>query len=320
MQIFERAFAAMVGGLEPDAVSRRDVTDVWSAFDRIERMASSAKVLLAARVEEAGDWKRAGARSAAEHLAKLGGTSNRAARRALDNSKEVVSLPVVADAMRAGRLSGAQVDAIVGAAAADPSAAGRLLVSAVTTNVHELREECLRTRAAADPDRDATHRRVHARRCVRTFVDPEGGWNLIARGTVDQGARFETALEPVIDAPFIRARTDGNRKPREVYAFDALMRLAQSGPVEKKRRYTPRFTAIVRADAQALVRGHVDGEEVCEIAGAGPVPVRVARELLGEAIVKLVITKAVDVVNVTHLGRSPTAAQRIDVTAKRSGQ
>jgi hypothetical protein len=40
------------------------------------------------------------------------------------------------------------------------------------------------------------------------------------------------------------------------------------------------------------------------------VPVSVARELLGEAILKLVITRGVDVVNVTHLGRGPTAAQR----------
>jgi hypothetical protein len=48
-----------------------------------------------------------------------------------------------------------------------------------------------------------------------------------------------------------------------------------------------------------------------DIAGVGAVPARVARSLLGDAIVKLVITKGVDVVNVTHLGRGPTAAQRI---------
>ena len=36
-----------------------------------------------------------------------------------------------------------------------------------------------------------------------------------------------------------------------------------------------------------------------------------ARDLLGEAIVKLVITDGVDVANVTHLGRGPTTAQKI---------
>ena len=40
-------------------------------------------------------------------------------------------------------------------------------------------------------------------------------------------------------------------------------------------------------------------------------PAAVARGLLGDAVLKLVITRGVDVVNVTHLGRGPTAAQRI---------
>jgi hypothetical protein len=52
-------------------------------------------------------------------------------------------------------------------------------------------------------------------------------------------------------------------------------------------------------------------DERCEIAGLGPIPVEVARELLGDAILKLVITRGVDVANITHLGRSPTVAQQV---------
>ncbi len=74
---------------------------------------------------------------------------------------------------------------------------------------------------------------------------------------------------------------------------------------------SPRFLALLRVDLQALVRGRVDGDELCEIAGVGSVPAGVARELLGDAVLKLVITRGVDVLNVTHLGRGPTAAQRI---------
>jgi len=36
-----------------------------------------------------------------------------------------------------------------------------------------------------------------------------------------------------------------------------------------------------------------------------------SRELLGDSIMKLVITRGVDVANITHLARGPTAAQRI---------
>jgi hypothetical protein len=41
------------------------------------------------------------------------------------------------------------------------------------------------------------------------------------------------------------------------------------------------------------------------------VPARVARGLLGDAVLKLVVTRGVGVVNITHMGRGPTAAQRI---------
>jgi hypothetical protein len=59
------------------------------------------------------------------------------------------------------------------------------------------------------------------------------------------------------------------------------------------------------------VRGQVEGDEVCEIAGLGPIPVRVARQLLGDSVLKLVLTKGVEVQNVTHLARGPTVAQKI---------
>ena len=39
--------------------------------------------------------------------------------------------------------------------------------------------------------------------------------------------------------------------------------------------------------------------------------VETARDMLGESILKLVITKGVDVVNVTHLGRGPNTAQKV---------
>ena len=77
------------------------------------------------------------------------------------------------------------------------------------------------------------------------------------------------------------------------------------------KRPKPRYLAIIHVDLEALIRGEVEGDEKCEIPGLGPIPVRVARELLGDAILKLVITKGVDVANVVHLGRGPTAAQRI---------
>jgi hypothetical protein len=315
----ERAVASVVDVLAPDDVALADVTEMWQAFDHIERLAVNAKALLAARVETSGAWRTAGARSAAEHLAKMSRSSTSAARRSLESSKRLGALPRITDALRGGVLSSAQVDAISEAAAADPMAEDRLLWMAETSNVTELREECLRTKAAADPDRDATYARIHTQRRLRTFTDPEGGWNLIARGTADMGSRFESALRPILDEMFTRARAEGRRELREAYAVDALIVLAEreAAPTPdenvKKSAEKPRYFGLLHMTFEALVRGAIEGEEVCEIVGLGPIPVRIARELLGESILKLVITKGTDVVNVTHLGRGATAAQRVAV-------
>ena len=80
---------------------------------------------------------------------------------------------------------------------------------------------------------------------------------------------------------------------------------------DKPAKPKPQFLGLLRLDYTALVRGEVLDGEVCEIAGLGPIPVRVARDLLGESILKLVITKGVDVINVTHLGRRATVAQQV---------
>lgn len=73
-------------------------------------------------------------------------------------------------------------------------------------------------------------------------------------------------------------------------------------------RVVPRAKILVRVDQSALLRGSTEGEEVCDIAGFGPVPVATVRDLWPDAVVKLVLTKGADVAHVTHLGRRATEA------------
>jgi hypothetical protein len=88
-------------------------------------------------------------------------------------------------------------------------------------------------------------------------------------------------------------------------------RSGADGDTSEEPRRRPTYLALLRLDLEALVRGAVEGEELCEITGLGPVPVRTARQLLGDAVLKLVLTRGADVANVTHLGRGPSAAQRV---------
>ena len=90
----------------------------------------------------------------------------------------------------------------------------------------------------------------------------------------------------------------------------ALVAGAGEGTTGDKAR-TLRNTMFIRVDFEALTRGTVDGDERCEIPGVGPVAVSAARDLRGESILKPVITRGVEVLNVTHLGRGPMEAQKV---------
>ena len=72
----------------------------------------------------------------------------------------------------------------------------------------------------------------------------------------------------------------------------------------------PRYLGLIHVDLSALVAGRVGDGEFGEIAGLGTVPVAAVRDLLGDSILKLVITNGAGVANVTHLGRGPSAAQK----------
>jgi hypothetical protein len=231
----------------------------------------------------------------------------------LDVSRKINKLPATEQALRDGELSAAQAAAVVDGASANPAAEQQLIECSKRSSLAELRAAALRARAAADPDRETTHRRIHKNRRLRWWTDAEGAWNLSARGTVADGARVAAVLEPLIDKQFTTARREHRREERDAYAFDALVALAEQAvtPAVTMKRPNPRHFALLRVDLAALQRGEARDDEYCEITGLGPIPVATARELLGQSILKLVITKGVDVLNVTHLGRGPSAAQRI---------
>jgi hypothetical protein len=72
----------------------------------------------------------------------------------------------------------------------------------------------------------------------------------------------------------------------------------------------------VRVDHAALVRGQRNGDETCEIAGVGPVPVATARALSSDAILAAVLTDGADVKRVAHLGRTIPARLRTALEAR----
>jgi hypothetical protein len=303
----ERSLATICRAIDPDTIPLPDVAAFYQCLARMEKLVAGARLRLATRVEQSNEWRRTGHRRAADWVAHMTGTTAGAAQTELDTSKRLSSLPATDDALRHGDLSATQAAAVADAATADPAAETRLLEKAARASVRGLREECARTKAAADPDADARYERLHRERSLRSYTDQEGAWNLHARGPAHLGAQVMAALDSLTDELFQRAHAERRQEPREAYAFDALVALAESG----SGRTGTKYRALVRVDLEALTRGATEGEERCEVTGIGPIPVRVARQVLGDAIVDLLVTRGRDVATVVHLGRGPTATQKL---------
>ena len=302
----------VASGFDARALDRDGAVAAMSAWSKVVHAAHAALALAAARVAECGPPPSAGASSAADFVAKQTGTTANKANETIKTGAGLQQNPKTRQQATEGKLSGEQTAAITDALAVAPGADRDLLHAAERDSVGGLRQKCAAAKAA-HTDMATTEKRIHANRCVRRYRDAEGAEHLHATGTKRQMARIDHALKPLVDEIFKTARTDGAREPHEAYLFDALVALAdaRSGTPATTKAPTIRHLGVLRVDLTALVRGHpVDGE-TCEIAGLGPVAVETAREMLGESILKLVITKGVDVVHVTHLGRGPNTAQKI---------
>ncbi len=122
--------------------------------------------------------------------------------------------------------------------------------------------------------------------------------NRVNGATPDRGARATASRGRRNGQP------PGNTKRRE--PADHLAGSGSDDDIED----APRTMVHVRVDHAALLRGHTEHGEVCEIPGIGPIPVSVARELAGDSILSVLVTNGVDVTTVAHAGRTIPASIR----------
>ena len=163
----------------------------------------------------------------------------------------------------------------------------------------------------------AAYERVRATRYLRHWSDGEGAFCLRARLCPDDGAKVLAALDSERRGVFAAARRDGRREPFEAYDADALVALAEKATHGGGgTRNGPGAMVHVRIDHAALVRGHCEQGETCDIPGVGPIPVASARALAGDCILKVLVTKGVDVVAVAHGGRTIPAHVRSALEAR----
>jgi hypothetical protein len=318
--------------LEPGSLTLYEAEQALHEVNALKNSAAVIEIMLAKRIADTGEWKRKGHRSPAEHHAASTGTSPSRAKDALETADRLAGQPHLSEAAKAGELSPEQTSRISDAAAANPTSESDLVEAAKRQSLSELGDACDRAKAAADPDPDATHERNRKARCLR-FWSKTGVAKLFGQTTPDQMAAIKAAVERRADELFHQASRSGAHEPRGAYLVDALEQICREWMGEtcvepkdaepastgtdsaaraaKKHSAAPIYLGLIRVDHAALMRGHVEGDELCEIVGLGPIPVRVARKLLGEAILHLVLTKGTAVGSTVNVKRGPNTAQRM---------
>ncbi len=306
--------------LDPERITTTQATELFGLFAELTRLGSAGQVLLSPRVAQSDTWKNEGHRSAASWLAKQTGTGLGEAISSLETAERLQSLPMTTEAMRSGKLSAPQVREIAAAAVGRPSAELQLLDVATAATLKGLKDQCRRVRAATGSAEaeNARYDAVHKSRFFRHWSDPDGAFRGEFKLTPDVGARLLSSIEGRANELFDEARKAGDRESSGAYSADALVDLVtrgssgtgSTGGTGSGTKSGHSTVVHLRIDATALRRGYVEGGEVCEIPGVGPVPVSTARAVLPEAFLKMFVVDGVDVLSVCHVGRALSAHVR----------
>ena len=217
------------------------------------------------------------------------------------------------------RVSSAQADLISAAAAAAPGAESALLEHARSSGMNGLRTECQRVIAAASSELEQRERaeRAHRARTLRHHQYGDGTGKIVVHGPLDRTAQIMASLEPHEQALFEEHRRAHSPEHPEAIAFDALVRVCTrtENESEEPRRKggRPLGVCVLHVSHDAYLRGFLQPGELCEIEGAGPVPVSTAHRLASDAILRAVVTDGIDIRLVSHLGRTIPAHLRTAV-------
>ena len=303
---------AALAELDPGAWDPDAAASVAEELAVLENAVSVARTKLAARAARGGAHRRRGFADVSDWMATATGSTIKESRRQLDTVSKLDACPATSEAVERGEVSLAQAEAIVRAEAEVPGCEAELLDAALGGTlgaVHLLS----RTRRLEAMDREELHAKQHRARSHSHWIDEIG----MVRGSY--------ALPPEVGIPFVNRldrETDRLRRaakrarrgidhgeplePRMALAADALLRLVNGTATTKSGE----VVGNIVIDYAAYTRGHAHLGERCHIVGGGPIPARVAREMMQHTFLKVVLTDGVAVQQVLHVGRKMSAELR----------
>ena len=325
-----------VRALDPDALSDAEALAALDWFATVERLAAAGKALVAGRAVRTEARVRSGERSDETWLAKRIDATIGEARALLGVAARLAAAPATNTAFRNGELSVAKADAVTSAVVADPESEEQLLDVAANGSLRRVQQDVAKVRAAADPDPEATYERIRKARGWRRWTEADGSRCGSYRLTPENGALFEAAAQPFVDAAVDEARNNGSDDSYEALMADGLVGLAHhvlhgGGDTEVpnargargRKRFGNRRELIGMVDLSVwldAIDAAEAGAETVDIIGVGPIPLSIARQIFGDALLQIVIRRGVDITTVVHTGRTASAVQETALLVKQDGR
>ncbi len=303
---------AWLAGFDAESWSALQAKDAVEAFARAGRVMQAALAVAAGRVAATGAWASGGDRSPAAYLARVSGTTTGQADETLVAVRRLEGLSATNDALRAGELSLEQAAAVTQAATADPASERRLLDTAASSSVGELKKQARDVVVHADQSEDPVERR-HRTRHFRVFAGEDAMRAYAGELPPAMAGEVESVWNEFTKQAFLAARTEGRRESEGAYMADGLLAMARAAAAYRKtsREQAPAIRPhfVFRIDLAPMLRGQVHVGEVCEIPGVGPIDVATARRYLPNAILDFVVHDGIDVKAVAHAKRKARRSQ-----------
>lgn len=260
---------------EPGVFDIANVEQAVNEWAAIERIACSAKLRAAGRVEDLGLDPEA-------TVAEASGLSSGQARRQTRLRKKLKNKKKTQDALDKGKLSPTQANAIGEAVDANPDAEQTLLDMAENgTSTSELLKECERIkRDALDADGSLGAKQKQAR-TLWASTDALGMTFIGMRLEPLNGAKFMAEVDRRADQIFRKqVRAKGNVDSIEQRRADAVIEILGSSVNGGGRARGPRTKVLILATKEAVERGYTMPGEKCETADGTPLPMAAVDEAL----------------------------------------
>ncbi len=172
---------------EPEDFSGEEAERIVKRGEAIRRLGGSIKLRATARVDETGEYKRRGHRSASKWLANQTGEPEGKSNAELKALKASERHPVLNDALRNGDVPVERAEQITKAADQCPEEAKNLVEASKEQNHDEFKNTCDRVQFGSRSTEDEVerHERMRKARQCRMWTDQEGFGCVYAKLAVD---------------------------------------------------------------------------------------------------------------------------------------